>query len=374
MTRKLSSQLRPTCAVCALAFSLAACDKSKGEQRQPPPPSPPAASATPTACAAGGGTIGDADVASYFPRQANGYCVDPHTETRSYGTGTPKPLDAICTEAFNGECEVYKSFGLQRVTIFRYVDGAGTPGSIEVVLSRYASAEGAYAMFTKRVVSDSDPARQGAPNDLQVPGAGALGTGSAYVWRGQLFVELTYSNEQQTPQQLAKTSAELLSSLGKQVTQKLPGPAALPEAAALLPQEHRVPLGISFEPADAFGVSGAGAGAYGYYREGTVRWRVVAVPRSDEEQAKDVLGSLLKREGAAKEKDIGDGAVRLMVGELAEGARAEWIVARKGSRVVGMGDESTVLRAGMSGAEREKLSLTREQKIKRLREMLAAAK
>ncbi|MCU0693314.1 MAG: hypothetical protein MUF54_18140, partial [Polyangiaceae bacterium] len=77
---------------------------------------------------------------------------------------------------------------------------------------------------------------------------------------------------------------------------------------------------------------------------------------------------------AAKEKDIGDGAVRLMVGELAEGARAEWIVARKGSRVVGMGDESTVLRAGMSGAEREKLSLTREQKIKRLREMLAAAK
>ena len=68
-------------------------------------------------------------------------------------------MDEVCTTAFDGECEVYKRFGLDRVVVLRYVDGTGAPNSVEVNLSRFTTSDGAYAMFTKRVVADGDPAR-----------------------------------------------------------------------------------------------------------------------------------------------------------------------------------------------------------------------
>ena len=68
-------------------------------------------------------------------------------------------MDEVCTTAFDGECEVYKRFGLDRVVVLRYVDGSGAPNSVEVNLSRFKTADGAYAMFTKRVVADGDPAQ-----------------------------------------------------------------------------------------------------------------------------------------------------------------------------------------------------------------------
>jgi hypothetical protein len=68
-------------------------------------------------------------------------------------------MDEVCTTAFDGECEVYKRFGLDRVVVLRYVDGSGAPNSVEVNLSRFKTVDGAYAMFTKRVVADGDPAR-----------------------------------------------------------------------------------------------------------------------------------------------------------------------------------------------------------------------
>ena len=36
-------------------------------------------------------------------------------------------MDDVCTSAFDGECEVYKRFGLDRVVVLRYVDGAARP-------------------------------------------------------------------------------------------------------------------------------------------------------------------------------------------------------------------------------------------------------
>ncbi len=46
------------------------------------------------------------------------------------------------------------------------------------------------------------------------------------------------------------------------------------------------------------------------------------------------------------------------------------IVARKGSRLVGIGDESTVLQEGMSADERRERSLTLEQKREKLKIIL----
>lgn len=363
-----------TGSLALLALSLSGCPQDKPAERRGPPP-PPAASvpsASPV-CAQGGGKIADPTIAALFARSASGYCIDPNAEVRRFGAGADKPLDAICTEAFNGDCEVYKGFGLERVVILRYVDGAGSPGSVDVVMSKYATVDGAYGMFTKRVISDGDPAREGAPAAMKVAGVGARGTGTAYLWKAQLVIELTYTNEKQTPAQLASTSASLLDSLGAAIAQRLPGPETLPVSASRLPVDNRIPLGISFEPKDAFEVLGAGAGAYGYYREGNKRYRVLSITRDDDAQAKDVLTTLAKREGAKREKDIGDGAVRMMVGD-GEGPRTEWLFARKGSQVFGVGDEESVLQSGMSSAERDAVCLTRDDKVSRLRALLTPAK
>ncbi|PIE05704.1 MAG: hypothetical protein CSA75_03380 [Sorangium cellulosum] len=287
-----------------------------------------------------------------------------------YGANAKKKIDAICTEAFNGDCENYKSFGLQRVVTLRYVDGNGSPGAVDVVLSKYSSAEGAFGMFTKRVISDGDPAREHAPQKMKVAGMGALGTGTAYLWRAQIVVELTYSNDQQTPKQLEASSAQLLAALGKAVANKLPGPVTLPKAAARLPTDARIPLGIRFEPKNAFSVQGGGAGAWGYYRDGKKRYRILSITRRDNEQAKDVITSILKLDGARRVKDVGNGAVRLMMGE-ADGPRAEWIVARINNQIFGIGDEASVLVPGMSSADHDAVSFSRSEKVNRLRKLLS---
>src|SRR5205814_8208954 len=160
-------------------------------------------------CAGGGGPVTGPGGASLFPGQEAGYCLDPRGEPRVFGEGGKLSMDAICTEAFAGECEVYKSLGLKRVVQLRYIDGAGSPGSIEIYLSQFGTSDGAYAMFTKRVIADSDPV-QGAPRKLEGGGAGALGNGRAYVWKGIFLAEIQYANEQETPAQMKASSERLL--------------------------------------------------------------------------------------------------------------------------------------------------------------------
>ncbi len=373
-TKPLASHLLAACAL-PLLLALTGCPKDKPEGTPPPASHPAAAaSAAPAVCAGGGGSIPDATLAAAFPRTLAGYCVDPHGETRVFGDNAPKPIDAICTEAFDGECEIYKSFGLRRVAIFRYVDGAGSPGTVDVVVSQYGGADGAYGMFTKRVVSDGDPARSDSPKPLAVEGVGAAGIGTAWLWKGSLFVEFTYTNEKQTPEQVAMTSATLLKVMATAIAGRLPGAATMPPAVARLPEANRIPLGVLFQPTDAFDVQGGGAGAIGFYAEGDKRYRVLSIARNDADQAKDVLKSLLRRTGATSEKDIGEGAVRLMVGEGDAVSRAEWIVARKGSQLFGVGDEPLALSSGMTTAERDKVALSRDEKIKRVRALLDTVK
>src|ERR1019366_7315408 len=99
----------------------------------------------------------DAISAPFVPRAAGGYCIDPQTEIKTYGDKGKLTMDEVCTTAFDGECEVYKRFGLDRVVVLRYVDGSGAPNSVEVNLSRFTTSDGAYAMSTKRVVAEGDP-------------------------------------------------------------------------------------------------------------------------------------------------------------------------------------------------------------------------
>lgn len=351
----------------AIAMILTCGCRSNESKGTPPPPPAPLPKAN--ACEAGGGRLSDAQAAAVVPRKSSGFCLDPNGGDKVYGEGAALPIDKIC-DMFDGECEIYKGFGVRRVVEMRYVDGKGAAATINVYLSKFGSADGAYAMFTKRVVGDGDPAGEDMPRAIAGGGAAALGVGNAYLWRGSYLVELTYNDETAAEPAIKAASDKLLVPLVKDIGDKLPGDTDLPASAGALPPEKRLPLGIRLATKDLFDLAGVGPGAFGYYRDGDKRYRLASMIRADEEQAKDVLGTLSKEQGATKEKGIGDGAVRFMRKE-GEGPTTEWIVARTGARLMGIGDEVRALRSGMSADDVAKVSLSKDDKMAKLKEALA---
>ncbi len=356
--------------VVAALLSVVGC--SKDEPRPAPPPAPPGASATAksgAACAGGGGKVADAATAAFFPRATGAFCLDPNGGDKAFGEGAPLPLDHIC-DVFDGECEVYKGYGVRRVVEARYVDGGGGPATVDVHLSKFATTEGAFAMFTKRTVGDGDPADEATPRPAEGGGAAALGVGNAYLWRGQYLVELTYNDESSAEAAIKNAGDRLLPVLLKDMGAKLPGdPQPLPAVAAL-PKDARLPMGVTFVTKDALGVDGVGPAALGYYRDGDKRWRVLSLVRADADQAKDVLATFARLTGATKEKVPGSDAVRFMRKDT-EGGAVEWVVARAGKGVIGVGDEPRAQRAGATAEERAKVSLTKDEKLDRLKKAVA---
>lgn len=356
-----------------LALILAGCDKKPSIDAEKGAAPPPIESSKPGTCAGGGGTVSDKVSAPMFPRTAADYCVDPNGETRAYGENAPANIDKVCTELFDGECEVYKSFGLRRVVTLRYVDGKGSPGAVNVNLSHFGNKEGAYAFFTKRVVADADPV-ESAPAKLEAGGAAASGTGIAYVWRGEHVVELSYTNEVEAPDQLKASAAKAIPPIAKAIGEKLGGDKEPPKAVAQLPAEARVPLGVSFTTTDALGISGVGAGAIGFYKDGAKRWRVLSLARADEDAAKDVLKTLKKLEGVKALKGTTFDALAFERRDDDSSPKIAWMVCRTGSQVFGIGDEEHVLTAGMPAADAQKVTLSEAEKTERLKKLCEAAK
>lgn len=327
---------------------------------------PPVASSKPGVCKDGGGTVSDKQSSAFIPRMAGDYCVDPNGETRAYGEEASGTLDKACTELFDGECEVYKSYGLKRVVTLRYIDGKGSPGAVNVNLSRFENKDGAFGFFTKRVIADADPA-ESAPAKLEAGGAGALGTGIAYVWRGTHVAELSYTNELESPDQLKASSARALPALAKELGEKLPGDKAPPAAVSALPEAERVNMGIHYEAKDVLGISGAGPGAVGYYKDGAKRWRVFTIVRPDEDSAKDVMKTLKKLDGAKNLKNAPVEGLAFSVRTKDSDPKIAWVVTRKAERVFGIGDEESVLSGDTSADDAAKVSLSQEQKVEVLK-------
>ncbi len=360
--------IRISASAClCVVLSLTAC-KRKVEPTEGSAPPPPVVSSQPGACGSGGGQIKDSVSAAYFPRVAGDYCIDPNGDAKTFGESAAQPLDAVC-DLFDGECEVYKSFGLKRVVTVQYVDGKGSPGNVTVTLSRFASPEAAYAFFTKRVVADADPL-EAAPAPLDAGGAAALGSGMAYVWRGELVAELRYVHELESPDQIKSSSARVLPPLATALGQLLPGELTLPPSVSRLPSNERVPSGVAYEYRDLLGVSGAGRGAVGYYKDGERRYRVFVSVRPEEDSAKDVMKTLRKLEGAKATKDSPIDQLNFALHESEGGPRVEWVVGRSGSVVAGVGDESFVL-GGTDKATAAKLKLTESEKVALLRKVLS---
>jgi hypothetical protein len=183
--------------------------------------------------------------------------------------------------------------------------------------------------------------------------------------------ELRYVHELESPEQIKSSGARVLPVIAKALGSGLPGRAEPLPSVARLPTENRIPSGISYEYRDLLGVSGAGRGAVGYYKDGARRYRVFASVRQDEESAKDVSKTLRKLEGAHGFKDSPIDALSLGLREGEGEPRVEWIVGRAGNVVMGVGDE--VFSLGKAGADADAARLSEAQKMEKLRAMLASA-
>jgi hypothetical protein len=351
----------------ALGMFGSSCSKEERSADNGAPPPPPVQTAKPGACADGGGQVGDPLSASFFPRTVDGYCLDPQGETRTYGEQGKLDMDAVCTTAFDGECAVYAQFGLKRLVALRFVDGGGGAGGVEVYLSRFGDETGAYGMFTKRVVADSDPAEPTTPKPLAAGGAGALGTGRAYVWKGAYLAELQYNNEEETPAALAASSAKILSAIARDIGSRLPGRAEKPPAAERLPTDHRVPNGVQFYPKDAPGF-GSAAAAVGFYKDGTKRYRLTAVVREDAGGAKETVKAVKARPGWLPVPALGEEA---LVTTLPGPAKSELVVARQGREVLAAGDEDFAEKPGEDAGAASGTRLSRDDKVAMLKKWLA---
>jgi hypothetical protein len=346
------------CAPMLALLIAPACTKPEKVDHGAPPP-PVAEGRTPGACADGGGEVGDAISSSFFSRSISSYCIDPEGETRTYGEKGKLDMDAVCTTAFDGECAVYMQFGLKRLVALRYVNGAGGSGTVEVYLSRFENNAGAFGMFTKRVVADADPAEPSTPKPLEAGGAGALGTGRAYAWKGSYVAELQYNNDEETPEALSASSAKILSAIAKDIGSRLPGDAGMPKAAESLPAENRIPNGIQFYPKDAPNL-GSTAAAVGFYREGSKRYRMVSALLDDVSAAKETMKAVRLHPGWLPVPGLGDEACATTTP-----TKSEYVFARQGSRVLGVGDEDFVS-AGKG------LSLSKDEKVALIKKWLAS--
>lgn len=360
IARAMSRRFR--CASAAVLLTLLAGCKRRPDPDDVGSAPPPVPSMMPGLCANGGGVPGDPVSASYFPRTVADYCVDPHGDTRSYGADAKATLDDVCIQQLDGECEVYKSYGLRRVVTLRYVDSKGSPGSVAITLSRFASKEGAFGFFTKRVIADGDPL-QVTLTEIPAPAAGALGSGIAYVWRGEYLVELSYTNETESPDQMRESGKRVLPGISRGIGEKLPGDTALPGLVLSLPTEHRLPMGVSYTVSDLLGIQALGGGATGFYKDGDKRYRVLSLGRADEAAAGDVLETLKKVDRASTLKDLTFPAIAFATEHDDSSPKTEWVVGRKGNRVLAVGDEELVLGGTHSKEEEQRVKLTRDEKI-----------
>jgi hypothetical protein len=314
----------------------------------------------------GGLQIADSRTARFFPGGIADYCLDLASFI-AFGEEATRPLDDGCAKAFGAECEVYKSFGLKRVVQVRYVGGAGAHDAVEVELAQFPSADSAYASFTKQIIGEGDP----ADNELHkfdAGAAGAIGAERAYLWKGFYVARIQHPDGSAARQPEGAVPGGSLSAIGTEIGKRLTGAPRLPDAAARLPTEERVSMGVLYAPKDVLAVAGAGAGAMGFYREGDKRYRVVSITREDDAQAADVLKAFGKVNGAATIEGVGDGAYSATLNGKS-GGKVEWIVARSGRWVVGVGDEELVVKAAMPAKEKSKVCLSRDEKTRHLKEL-----
>lgn len=361
---RLRSRSTLTGLVFATAAVLVSCkDEKATPQGAPPPPPPPSAPAGQAnhRCDRPAPPVTDATYAPVFSAKIEGYCLDPETEFKAYGPKDKYNMDEVCTTAFDGECEIYKGFGVSRVVHTAYADSKGA-GTVDVYVSTFRRKEGSFGLYTKRIVGDRDPTDPTTPKSIPGVPNSVIGTGSALVWKGTQLAEIRYLNENESPEALTKSANAILPAIAKQLSVTLPQPVPdaveLPPAVRVLPKDKLVPNGVEFGPIP-LGSAKLDDTAVGFYKDGPQRHRRLVSLRADEGAAKGVMKAIASQKGAVAFPGLGDEATSVIT--KSEAGATEYLFARKGWMVLGIADESY---------GDAKTPLPREEKAKRLKEWL----
>jgi len=270
--------------------------------------------------------------------RAGGFCIDPDSDVRRYGTGADAALDAVCVELVNGECELYKSYGLEGVKTLQYVSDAGDRRTVNVIVSSFRFTAGAFGFFTRRILGDGRP-NQITVKDLTVQGRAVEGIGMTMLWRGKQVVELTYVSEDETPAEVEKRSPAVLRPLTEAIGRELVGGVSPPGEVELLESLAPDRLGVLGLSDGFLGKTGTGEVWLAFFTEATSPHRAIVAERRGEDEAKDLL-KLLRRSHVSKKlkgRDI------YRIRSTAAGASPEtWFFLRRGRRILGVGPLETV--------------------------------
>jgi len=286
-----------TIAVCAtLAIAGAGCRRAESEGEAPPVARPNPVDPC--------GQMAEIPMDG-LPGRVAGFCLDPNADVKRYGEGTSLPLDAVCVELFNGECEIYKRYGLGGVKTTNYISAKSPTTSVAVVVSNFQSSAGAYGFFTRRVVGDGLPS-QVTVKPLKVPGRAALGPGVLYLWRGKQVVEMNYVSELETPEEIIQHSATVLGDLALSTSSMLLGNTDPPATVLLLEDLAQQDFGVVVFPDGLLGQLGSGPYAVGYFEregEGKRPYRLLVAERRDEASATDLVKGITRGFPSKKLKD-----------------------------------------------------------------------
>ena len=130
-----------------------------------------------------------------------------------------------------------------------------------------------------------------------------------------------------------------------------------------MPAASQLPLGVAYYPSGGLGLAGVGPMAVGYYKDGERRWREIAVVSAAVDAAKETFRAFKLKPGSVPLKGMGDEASLVVLQEGPDRARAEYVVARRGTFVEGVGDEELVLDPATPASKQASLKLTRDEKI-----------
>jgi hypothetical protein len=316
---------------------------SRQPEREQPPPAPPVQSPCDLPR-----TLSSRSLPSDLPSRAAGHCLDARIDVRSYGIGAKAPLDSVCTELFTGECELYKTHGLQGVTTFEYVPTVGTDHAVSVVVSEFRTGQGAFGFLMRRILAGGPP--EGLTvRPLELSGQGAIGAGVAYLRRGRHVVELTYVSPTDTPDEVGSKSRQLLPPLARDISLSLGGDEELPTVARRAALPGHLEFGLELPPDGLFGLMGTGPYAVAHFGEPEPH-RLISIESADEPSAKDTLRLLLTSGAARKIK--GSDVVTLRLAQ--EERRPEtWYLLRQGRLIVGVGPALTKNPKVLQGSARK---------------------